>query len=199
MAWHRRGRVELVPCSFSAVSNCKRTALTKCGAETACGTVGWQLASGCGRFQVTPASRRMTSSPSLWHRQSQRVRPGLRWPFKGESQACAWRAEARLGARVRRRLEILDDLWLFVALPDHGKRVARGATGRVVINRYGHLDTPRGRFARSRRSGRSQWRTYIAMTAPISCAMMNGVTSWGRMPAKVLKARATSHPAERAR
>ena len=40
---------------------------------------------------------------------------------------------------ARRVLQIFDDHRLLAALPDHGQRVARGAAGRIVIDRHAHV------------------------------------------------------------
>src|SRR5882762_8098654 len=39
---------------------------------------------------------------------------------------------------IRRSFQILDDLRLLAALPDHRQRIARSAAGRVVIDRHAH-------------------------------------------------------------
>src|SRR6185436_8014755 len=86
----------------------------------------------------------------------------------------------------RRVLQILDDVGHSAALPDHGQGVARGAAGRIVIDRDAQGSVSGFSGNAPREGCNNHVMTISPAIAPQTSAAMNPGRSAGRMPENVL-------------
>src|SRR5436190_5111814 len=85
-----------------------------------------------------------------------------------------------------RILQVFNHLGFLAALPDYRQRIARGAAGRVVIDRHAHDRASFAIASTSPAPRSSQPITIMAASAPQSSAAMNPGRSVGRIPENVL-------------